>query len=84
MGQTPKVHLLQAVGMLVIGEMSQWRDDKRVGVLMRERREMALTADPLDVTDDPVALWETWDDRRPSYSNQFVKVSPVVIFCLVV
>lgn len=31
-------------------EMSQWRDDKRVGVLEREGREMALTADPLDVT----------------------------------
>lgn len=32
-------------------EMSQWWDDKRVGVLEREGREMALTADPLDVTD---------------------------------
>lgn len=50
-GQTPKVHLVQAVGMLMMGEMSRRRDDKRVGVLKREGREMAL-ADPLDVTDD--------------------------------
>lgn len=42
-------------------EMSQWRDDKRVGVLKREGREMALT-NPLDVTDDQSLLWA---DSRP-------------------
>lgn len=62
------------------GEMSQWRDDKRVGVLKREGWEMALTADPLDVTDDQSPLQA---DSRPSYSNRLVKVSPVVIFSLV-
>lgn len=51
-GQTPKVHLVQAVGMLMISSVSQWRDDKRVGTLKRVGRERAFTEDRLDVTDD--------------------------------
>lgn len=41
-------------------EMSQWRDDKRVGVLRRVG--MSLTADPLDAPKNQSPLW---DDRRP-------------------
>lgn len=37
-------------------EMSQWRDDKRVGVLRSEGREMSLTADPLDSPKDQSTL----------------------------
>lgn len=51
-GQTPKVHLVQAVGMLMISSVSQWRDDKRVGALKWAGREMAFTEDRSDVTDD--------------------------------
>lgn len=51
-GQTPKVHLVQAVGMLRISSVSQWRDDKRVGALKRVGRERAFTEDRSDVTDD--------------------------------
>ena len=40
-------------------EMSLWR----VGVLKREGRGMAHTADPLDVTDSQSLLW---GDSRPS------------------
>lgn len=51
-GQTPKVHLVQAVGMLMISSVSQWTDDKRVGALKRVGREMAFTEDCWDVTAD--------------------------------
>lgn len=57
-GQTPKVHLAQAVGMLLIrrcpggGLTRGWES-------CREGREMAHAAGPLDVTDDQSALQET-------------------------
>ncbi|CAG01372.1 unnamed protein product [Tetraodon nigroviridis] len=42
-GQAPKVHLVQAVGMLMISSVSQWRDDKRVEALTVTHPAMTVT-----------------------------------------
>ncbi|KAG7239014.1 hypothetical protein INR49_030279 [Caranx melampygus] len=56
-------------------EMSKWRDDKRVGVLKREGREMALKADPLDVTNDRVCAFAKCLRRRSLFEKSAVRVS---------
>lgn len=72
-GQTPKVHLVQAVGMLMMGRCPSggmtrgWESWKEKGG--------RWLADPQDVTDDL--------HFRPSYSNKLLKVTPFVIFSLV-
>lgn len=75
-GQTPKVHLVQAVYMLMIWSLSQWRDDKRVGVLEWAGRDMSFTAERLEVTVDQSPLWA---ESRPSYRNKLVKTPPDAI-----
>lgn len=70
-GQTPKVHLVQAVGMLMI---------RRSPCGGREEREAALTANPLDVT---ASLHFGLKAGLPSYRISFARVPPVVIFSCV-
>lgn len=70
-GQTPKVHLVQAVGMLMI---------RRSPCGGREGREAALTANPLDVT---ASLHFELKAGLPSYRISFARVPPVVIFSCV-
>lgn len=46
-GQAPKVHLVQATGMLMISSVSQRRDDKRVGAPGASREGNGIHRRPL-------------------------------------